>query len=305
MVDLKISLPEDFLKEEIRDDYVVTEKTKKIWAVELDLLAELLRVCSKYDIKVSVFAGTMLGAIRHKGFIPWDDDLDVCLTRENYNRLLEVAEQEFQYPYFLQTALSDKEYFCKYARLRNSETTGLISWQKSLNYNNGIFIDVFILDGFIENRFKLKKQLLDRDIITACIHSHHKKINDKNIVKRMTKLTLQKCVLRNVKYESLYYKYISVMKRYEKDTTRRTLLTHSQYFINRYWCNVSDLENLIMVPFEHLNVPISANYHEILTHTYGDYMEFPPVEKRGTWHDGMLVFDPDTPYKDFIKSEQE
>ena len=300
MVDLRLGFPDGFFNDEIRDEYHVSEKTKKIWAVEMDLLAELLRVCNKYDIKISVFAGTMLGAIRHKGFIPWDDDLDVCMTRDNFDRLLEVANKEFRYPYFLQTALSDQKYFCKYARLRNSETTGLISWQSSVDYNNGIYIDVFVLDGFIENRYKLKKQLLERDLITYMINSHHKDLDDKNHLKRLARTILQKGILQHIKYENLYNKYLSIMKRYEDKTERRTLLTHNRYFINRYWCNASDLENIITVPFEHIEVPISANYDVILKHTYGNYMEFPPVEKRGAWHDGMLVFDPDIPYKDFL-----
>lgn len=78
MIDLKIKLPENFLEEEMRCGYRVTSLIKKVWAVELDLYAELDRVCKKYNIKFCADGGTLLGAIRHKGFIPWDDDLDIC-----------------------------------------------------------------------------------------------------------------------------------------------------------------------------------------------------------------------------------
>ena len=84
MQKLKIDLPDGFLDEEIREGYLVTSDMKKVWAVELDLFAEFDRVCRKYDITYYADAGTMLGAVRHKGFIPWDDDIDVKLSRENY-----------------------------------------------------------------------------------------------------------------------------------------------------------------------------------------------------------------------------
>ena len=95
---INLQLDDSFYKEEIRDGYTVTTKQKKIWAVEMDLLDQLLKVCKKHDIKVIIYAGTLLGAIRHKGFIPWDDDIDVALTRPEYEKLLKVAPEEFKAP---------------------------------------------------------------------------------------------------------------------------------------------------------------------------------------------------------------
>ena len=86
-MNIKLSLPEGFLEEEVRCDYTVSKEMKKVWAVELDLLAEFQRVCKLHDIKYSVCGGTLLGAIRHKGFIPWDDDIDVMMMREEYEKL--------------------------------------------------------------------------------------------------------------------------------------------------------------------------------------------------------------------------
>ena len=86
------------MREEVRDEFLVTTERKKIWGVELQLLNELLRVCNKHNIKVYVFAGTLLGAVRHKGFIPWDDDADVCLLHDDYVKLCKVAPKEFKVP---------------------------------------------------------------------------------------------------------------------------------------------------------------------------------------------------------------
>ena len=145
--------------EEKRDGYVVETKMKKIWSVQLDLLMELQRVCNRYNIKMFVVWGTLLGAIRHKGFIPWDDDLDVGLLREDYDKLCEIASKEFCEPYFFQTADSDRNFFIGYARLRNSDTTGIIKDNLDVEYNNGIYIDIYPLDGYPQNNLKRKIQL--------------------------------------------------------------------------------------------------------------------------------------------------
>ncbi|MEE3413068.1 MAG: LicD family protein, partial [Bacteroidales bacterium] len=97
MVDLKVTLPKDFLQEEKRDGFVVSPAMKEVWAVELDLLAEFQRVADKHKINYIASGGTMLGAVRHKGFIPWDDDVDIMMLRKDYNKLLSVAG-EFEHP---------------------------------------------------------------------------------------------------------------------------------------------------------------------------------------------------------------
>ena len=167
-MEINTSFPDQFYSEEIRCGYTVTSKQKKVWAVELDLLNEFDRVCRNNNIQYFASMGTLLGAVRHKGFIPWDDDLDVCIFRDDFMRLCALSK-EFKSPYFLQTALSDRKYFCGYARLRNSTTTGVISNNASPEYNNGIFIDIYVLDGFSTDDRKLKKQLFDLKIFSRSL----------------------------------------------------------------------------------------------------------------------------------------
>ena len=92
MVELEIKLPEGFLEEEVIDGVKVDRKTKEIWAVEMDLYFQLRRVCEKYGLKYFADGGTLLGAVRHKGFIPWDDDMDFAMKRDDYEKLCPWAK---------------------------------------------------------------------------------------------------------------------------------------------------------------------------------------------------------------------
>ena len=140
-------ISEDFFKEETRCGYTVSAKMKRIWAKELDLLRVFADVCEKNDLEYFLDGGTLLGAIRHKGFIPWDDDVDVIMPRKDYDRLWKIANSCFEYPYFFQTSLSEKNFFRAHAQLRNSETTGFIQSDEKKDINKGIFLDIFPLDN--------------------------------------------------------------------------------------------------------------------------------------------------------------
>ena len=107
---MKLEIADSFYKEEERCGYVVSAHMKKVWAVELDLLYQLQQVCEKYGIKYYGSAGTILGAERHKGMIPWDDDIDIMMMRDQYDLLCSHAD-EFEEPYFLQTFDTDEGYF--------------------------------------------------------------------------------------------------------------------------------------------------------------------------------------------------
>lgn len=297
---MQLELDKNFYNEETRCDYLIDNKMKKIWAVELDLLNELLRVCRKHNIKVFAFAGTLLGAVRHKGFIPWDDDVDVCMLRGDYNKLLSIAENEFKHPYFFQTAETDKEYFIGYARLRNSNTTGIIKYNNSANYNNGIYIDVFVLDGYSENKGAVKRQLLKRNILDKMIGAYHTDLSKRTGIKRIGLSVLKKIDHLFFSYEKLLKIYDRNLARYTTSNCRVSLMTHPKLFLEHYWCNINDFRYSASVLFEEIEITIPANYDGLLKNCYGNYLEFPPIEKRGIWHENIITYDPDIPYKEFM-----
>ena len=133
---------EGFLDEEMRCGYRVSREIKSLWAVELDLYTAFCRVCEANGLRHFVSYGTLLGAVRHGGFIPWDDDIDILMPREDYNRLLKIGSDSFGEPYFFQTTLTEKYFWRAHIQLRNSNTTGYVPQDACKDINRGIFLDI-------------------------------------------------------------------------------------------------------------------------------------------------------------------
>ena len=272
--------------------YEVPEKLRKIWAVERDLLKVFLEVCRKHEIHVQVFAGTLLGAVRHRGFIPWDDDVDVCMDRENFNKLLNLPAGTFPSPYFLQTFYNDQKFYNPFARLRNSDTTGMVRWQASPDYNNGIYIDLHVMDGMADG-FLLRLQ--ERYLHLAL---------------RLAEVKLEGGGKRRMTFVGRCGKFISrflsvnfciklhqfLLRLFSSSSNRLSMLTHPKYFVEKYWLYKSELADSIELEFDGLSVPAPRAYDKVLARIYGDYMNPPPAAKRGKWHEGVIFFDPDRPY---------
>lgn len=264
-----------FFKEEIRSGYTVTEEMKKVWACQLDLLEQLLRVCRKYGLKCWADSGTLIGAVRHKGYIPWDDDIDMVMLREDYDKLVAVAEQEFRHPYFFQTIYSDAHYNHRHAQLRNSETAAIPENDTRKRYNQGIFIDIFILDSFP----KTLKQV-------------YKTIRKVKLYRVFLKLAIK---FSNYLPEGLYRRWrwdVKMFRRYE-DVLRSLPLSETEYVscislhFRQKIRNKSSYAGTEWWKFEHMQLPVPVGYDEILRLDYGDYMT--PVQAP-TRHGG-LVFD--------------
>lgn len=286
-------LPESFFKPETRCDFYVDENRKKIWAVELDLLLKFDSVCKKHGLKYMLYGGSLLGVIRHKGFIPWDDDIDVCMFREDYEKFITLSD-EFTNQYFLQTPYTDKDYFYTFAKLRNSNTTAISKMFAHRKFNQGIFLDIFPIDvgslvGAQERYDRIKYLLLEN---STYMRIGNPNLDEKNIerCKNWSRIDPLKA------YEEIQ---AICMTFYGKETDY--IASCSCCFLpwHKNFFNKADAEEIIYAQCESFQVPIPKGYHNLLSTQFGDYMQFPPIDKRDGGHNAA-IFDPDKPYTEYL-----
>lgn len=292
-------ITEDFLKSETKNDFFVDENRKKLWAVMLDLFFELERVCNKYNLKIYASGGTLLGAVRHKGFIPWDDDMDFWMMRKDYAELQKHAD-EFKAPYFLQTPYTDKGYFYSAIKLRNSNTTDVSDVFVWENWNMGIAIDIFPIDKYMAD--ELPEAYSKIDNLTMEL-STYMRISNPYLDDKNKERVANYCGREPM---DIYEELEAIAQKYN-DCKNADCFGE---FVNTQYSNPmkkiiykQDLEIQVFLDFEHIKVPVYNGYINHLSTFYGDYMSFPPVEKRGTWHSGQF-FDPDISYKEFVKKRR-
>ena len=305
MVDLNIQLPEGFLNEEIRCDYLITRKVKEHWAVLLDLLAEFDRVCKKHKIKYYASGGTMLGAVRHKGFIPWDDDIDVMMDRINYDKLNTIGPQEFKEPYFFQNKYTDPLCNDCFAKIRRSDTTALLPNElgSCIDYNKGIFIDIMPLDNIPDNEEECRIYIEEIKKLQNNYYSIGRKLgiysDSTNKGERVIKHLLYK-VLKTRRNNHIH-EYLDSFSEFEEhcrkySTTQTKLFTTLFTYAKRDYKYTEDYNELIEEDFEFMRIPIGAKYEHGLSVRYGDWKK--PV-KGGALHEGLFI-DTNLSYKKYL-----
>lgn len=258
---------------------------RKLQLAQLDLLKEIDRVCKKNNLVYYLIGGTLLGAIRHKGFIPWDIDLDVAMMREDYEKLMNEFSYDFGDKYFLQNYNTEPQHYSAHACLclNNSRITFKDKTIRgSVKKHEGIYVDIFPLDSVPSDE---KKQQCQLKKIKFYRNMKNLKKNPKNrkgfLYSKWVAHDIITLLLKPFSFRLLNYKQDLVMRKYNSDSTTDLVASMaSRYSYKKQVMNRMVYGDPIEVLFEGEMYYAPANTEYYLTRLYGDYMQLPPEEDR-------------------------
>ena len=248
--------------------------------IELDILAFIDSFCKQHGIDYFINYGTLIGAIRHKGFIPWDDDIDLSMTRENYERFIQLFHLE-QSKYKILALETNDRYYNNFIKVIDS-TTKIVDTRNTKTYDSGIFIDIFPMDSF--NDLKVIDVCYKLESFKLLSFSKHK-----NIVYGDSKLkdlirTFFWLLVRPISPRFFANQIEKQIKKYRVEEGKHVAFIPSKAKEKEVF--PSDLFNeLIEIPFENLLLPAPKQFDAVLKQYYGDYMTLPPKEKQFYSHE--------------------
>lgn len=259
----------------------------------LEMVKYFDNFCKSYDIEYYMIYGSCLGAVRHKGFIPWDDDFDVGMTLENYNKFISLCKTKLdRSKYFLQTLDTEPNYYLSFAKLRDINTTLIEVGNKDIPITYGVYIDIFPLVGIPNGKIAKKLQSINR---AFALSANLNVINNKflyNIFKIILKIAGKKNILSFCTKQAVKYSCTNCEN----------------------WCSIFDGDGLAInsttktimgkptyVPFEDTMLPIPEKYDDYLKHIYGDYMKAPTLEQIKEKEHTAYVLDLNHSYDEFLK----
>ncbi|WP_370783569.1 LicD family protein [[Ruminococcus] lactaris] len=264
-------------------EHLMTEsEIKQLKEVEIELFDELDRVCKLLDIPYFMVGGTLLGAVRHQGFIPWDDDIDVVMFREDLERLEKEGSTLFDKKYFLQTEDTDKYYPLMTAKLRKNGTVFLEGcMDENVKSHTGIFIDIFPMDDISDvDHPAIQKNVKKMRILTTILCEN---CGYRYGIKGTTKILAAVMGLLGItRLKRMRKRFMQAEN--GKGLTKNTIYA-SNYGYRKQCRNKSIYKPAVKLPFEGKEYLAPHEYKAFLTQLFGEnYMELPPVDQRVTRH---------------------
>ena len=257
--------------------------------VSLDILKDVHAFCVENNIRYSLFGGTLIGAIRHKGFIPWDDDLDIAMPRPDYDKFIHKYHSQNDYKVFARE-LPNNEVYLAYARVCDMVRTKVdynnLIWNKE---STGVWIDVFPWDGVDDDKKAWEKRydiMQKYSRIEGLLRYSHRPFS-------MNHSFVQKKRWLKSKVFSLFYsfnifdKHIELCRSVAFGQTKRIINCSFLKYGMLACHNISVLDKFIKVPFEDQEFYVMEGFEQVLRENYGNYMQLPPVEERTRCHGGQ------------------
>ena len=271
-----------------------SETLRKLQLKELDSLLYFQSFCEKNDLKFYLLGGCVIGALRHKGFIPWDDDIDIIMPRDDYNRMLSIWNGELKDGRYILLKTDGEKIFTgnTFATLIDTSSTVIKENQKDIDVPHGIVTDIFPIDGCPDSRIKRYFQYIDAMLYSLFISEFVPEKHGK-LIAGVSKLLLSVFKSRKTRTR--------IWKNAEKRASKYDFYKHEYstelyagpgYMKNKY--PQSAFDSAVYKDFEGLSVPVPKGYDIYLKTAFGDYMSLPKEEDRIPHHD-LVFLDLDTP----------
>lgn len=264
------------------DKNISLEEQKQL---QLEMLKEVKRICNKNNINYFLGGGTLLGAIRHQGYIPWDDDIDIMLPRQDYKKLLHIFNQETNKQYKLLSYENTEDYYYPFAKIVHLKTKLVENECREIK-DLGIFIDVFPIDFLPNNNKKVKNIFKKYKKVFRTIIMMYKAKNIGKVTTDKKKLIMKKILLPIMEKYKLHTK---ILKRIDNLTDKYNNTARvaciSGLYEEREIMPSSYISDFTLAKFEDEEYKVPIGYDEYLTKHYGNYMELPPKEKQISSHD--------------------
>ncbi len=263
---------------------------RELQLCELDALKDVKKVCEKHGIRYYLSSGTLLGAVRHQGFIPWDDDIDIEMPYADYLRFLEIAPKELGDRYTLQNSDTDPFFHFAYSRIRKNNTTMMREWERSIPSHHGVWLDVFPIanvGGKLDYRVK-------RLMLKACtflrMHDYVFELNRKWLAEQSSHLQIG--LVKAARKLPM-----PVRESLRRAMLRRVFSQKEKPFLSNVWTSITRRipkeafdEPAAVLRFEDDEFTAPKDYDCYLRTAYGDYMTPPPEDQRSGGH-GDLILD--------------
>lgn len=260
--------------EQQNEKFYTSPELKAIWEVQLDLLRQFKAICDEHKLTYYLWAGSMLGAVRHEGIIPWDDDIDVAMPRKDFEQFRQICKVSLNDPYYLQSDDERTVFMGGKLRLRNSSTTGFEYREARHGGNWGIWIDILALD-FVYRDEKKKRRQLNRinKAIKTC-----RKDTEKHTV--------------SARHLNHFNSVVTACSETEAGSVGVFTAAFRPEEMKEY--ELSLFRNQMLLKYQNFLMPVPSKYDTILQMQYKDYTKLLPIEKRKPSHTG--IFNPKVPY---------
>lgn len=269
----------------------------KVQAVICEIMQQIDTICRRHNLTYFAIGGTALGAVRHQGFIPWDDDIDIGMPRKDYEAFMRYAAEELPQGYFLQTFATEKKTPFYFAKIRKDNTKFVEFYLRDLDIHQGIFVDIFPFDNVPDNPVveKLHYRLcrffyqayLCKSLTTVCSSRLRSKDNYKGIVCKQITRRILHTLLLPVPKKWIY----GILDRCVRMFNNKPCKELAHIVRRRLRARQDILYPIQYLPFEDFMMPVPNDYHSYLSAQYTNYTNLPPESKRVGHLPYMAEFD--------------